>query len=621
MAAGGGSGGAIKAGQAFVELLGKDSGLARALDRAQAKVKAFGQTVAQVGAGVTAGGAAVLAPITGLFSAVVERGVSLDNLARQLGTTVEEVSALGYAFESVGLKTEDFADVMKTLDQKISHALDGNDEAANTFRRLGLSFNQLSRMTPAERLDKVGGALSRIAIGSDKTEFAMKLLGGQGAKTLRIFEQGPGALQALMGKAGDVGAVMSTETAAAAVRVGKAFAEMWAAGKYALLSLGEALLPQAAAIEEFGRRVVSAAKVFRKWVAENREAILAGVALGAALAAGGAALVAFGLGLSVLATSAGGFVAGLVLIKGAVLAMLSPLGLALAAVAAIGAGWAYVLTQTAPGRGLTAFLTSELAGAWGTVAEAATGAWKGITSALARGDLKAAGEFAMAGLNVAVAQGWLSIRRIWSESVRYLADAWATTAAGMRLVFADASAAIQETFTRMIAGLLSAASGLARTIGKGGLAAELEDFASEARRSAGLDARLADRRRKEITDALLADVGRRAGEAGDALAGPRLALEEAKKRLADLLGSERGGGGWDFKIPDWLRKAIAKAVAAADPASRLAASAAGSFTGGAADLGLGKSVVQRQLGLQEDANKKLDAIEAAVKKLKGAFFG
>lgn len=596
-------------GKRFVELLGKDSGLLRALDNAQKRLKAFGQTVATIGAGVAAGGAAILAPIAGLFQAAVDRGTVLDGLARQLGTTVEEVSALGYAFEASGLKQEEFLDVMKTLDQKLSQGLDGKDEAADAFRRLGLSMRDLATASPSERLEAVGKALNGLALGADKTEFAMKLLGGQGGKTLRIFERGPGAIKALTDQAGEVGAVMSGETAGSAVRVSRAFSEMYAAGKYALLAIGEALLPQAAAIEEFSRGVARTAGAIRQWIGENKAAVLGAVAFGTALVVAGTALATLGFGIAGVGVAVSGLATGLATAGVILVSLAGPVGILVAGLAAIAAQFYLILTRTEAGKGLVDYLTGQLAPAWGTVASAATDAWKGITSALARGDLAAAGQVAMAGLNLAAAQGWLTLKKLWSDSTRYLGDNWATVAFGMRLVFTEAAAAIQQVFSAMIAGLLDGASGLAATLGKSDLASGLDDYAREVRRGADLDAKAADRKRKAITDDLLADVGKRADDAADALAGPRLALEEARRKLAELLtaeGAKAGLGTEASKFP----------AAQGQMVQTLARSVRGAFNAPnfAALLGAGDSVAQRQLRVAEKGNEKLDEIKAELKK-------
>ncbi len=630
MAAGkGGGGGAIRAGQAFVELLGKDSGLLRALDNAQKRLKAFGQTVATIGAGVAAGGAAILAPIAGLFQAAVDRGTVLDGLARQLGTTVEEVSALGYAFEASGLKQEEFLDVMKTLDQKLSQGLDGKDEAADAFRRLGLSMRDLATASPSERLEKVGAALNGLALASDKTEFAMKLLGGQGGKTLRIFERGPGALKALTDQASEVGAVMSGETAGSAVRVSRAFSEMYAAGKYALLAIGEALLPQAAAIEEFSKGVARTAGALRKWVGENQAVVLGAVGLGAALVAAGVALTTLGLGLTAASTAVGGLITGLVVLKGAVLALATPYALLAAAVA--GVGYLFV-TQTEAGQVLARTVGEELAGAFGVMRDAAIEAWSGVMSAMKRGDIQAAGAIAMAGLQVVWSQSILTLQTAWAGLMSYLRAAcigtWTALSGGFELMvfgfresWAMFTGFMAEAFAKSIAAVLAGASSVSGALGQGDRARAYGELAEAIKQGADLDASLAERNHKarlkdfdrEFTNRRVeAEVVKNGLDAAaDAALTPyRTAVEEARKQLAELVKAQEGrsapGPG-----------PLPSAGPAMQAVQALARSAKGAFS--APDFrqifAVGDTVAQRQLRATEQTRDAVKAVEKKLDKL------
>ena len=610
----GGQGGAIRAGQAFVELSASDKSLLAALDRAKARVQAFGATVARAGAGLAAGGASILAPITGLFAAAVERGASLDDLARQLGTTVESVSGLGYAFETAGLQMEQFADLAKSLDQKLSQALDGNDEAATAFRRLGLSAAEVARMDLPERLETVGNALNRVTLASDRSEFALKLLGGSGAKALRIFERGPGTLGRLADQARDVGAIMSGETARSAVEVSRAFNQAWSSIKYAALAVGEALLPNAEAIKEVSRAVVNVARQVREWIGRNQFLVTTVVAVGAALVVAGGALVGLGGAITLAGTAIGGIATAFSALFTAVSLVVSPLAVIPVALAAI-AGTGYLLaTQTEAGQALTETIGTELTTAWRTMADAAVESWAGIASAMRRGDLAAAGEIALAGLTIAWQQALLSIRTLWEGFKRYLGDSWSVITAGFRMAFVDAAEGIKSVFAELVQSLLGMAGRLAGALGKDQLAADIDDFAAAARRSGELDARIADRRRKQITDELMRDVAARAEAAGEALAGPRMALEEARARLAELLAAEgaraplaaAGASLGGRQIPDVVQ---------------LARSARGLFQGQiAAGLGAGDSVAQRQLQAALDGNKKLDEIKDVIRKKEGPVF-
>jgi hypothetical protein len=108
---GGASAGAIRAGAAFVEIFGKDR-LSPLLDALKAKFNAFGSFLTKIGGAGLAAGTAILAPITGLFTAAVDRGKDLQILADRMGTTVEAVSALGYAFETIGVQSDQFGDAV-----------------------------------------------------------------------------------------------------------------------------------------------------------------------------------------------------------------------------------------------------------------------------------------------------------------------------------------------------------------------------------------------------------------------------------------------------------------------------------------------------------------------------
>lgn len=406
----GGGSGAIRAGAAYVELFGKDSALIRTLDNAQRRLSQFGKTVATAGATLAAGGAGILAPIAGLFATVTDRATTLDRLATQLGTTVESVSALAYAFEAAGVKQEEFIDVVKSLQQKLFEAADGQDEL---FVRLGLNVRQLMQLPLADQLKAIGDALSSVPNASDRAAVALKVLGGQGQKMLRVLGDGGGALDKLQAEAQGVGAVVSKDMASAARRVDSAWTRATSAVKYAFYSIGAALLPEVDSIESFADAIVNIARTVREFIETNRGLVLGATAVGAALAAAGGVLVAVGTAFGALSFGVTGLIVGLKVLGTIIGAVVSPLGLAAGAVAGLGYLFA---TQTDAGRALADTVGGELADAYRSVAGVAVEAFQGITSALRRGDLQAAGQLALAGLNVVFRQGLAALVELWHSA-------------------------------------------------------------------------------------------------------------------------------------------------------------------------------------------------------------
>lgn len=604
MALGGGvGGGAIKAGAAFVELVASDKGLGAALNRAMAKLRAFDSAVTRLGAGLAAAGGGVLAPITGLFAAAVNQGNTLDQLARQLGTTVEQVSALGYAFESSGLKQEEFADIAKSLDQKLAQAMDGSEEAATAFGRLGLNAATLVKMDLAERLGTVGQALSQVALASDRTEFSMKLLGGQGQKALRLLGDGAAGVREAMQDAADTGAVVTTEQATQAREIEGAWNKLSTAMKAAFMEVGKAILPQAESVKDLSAYILGAARGVREFLSNNKSLILTVAGVAAGVTAAGTALAAFG-GVAVLVSAGiGGLLTLVAGLKAAFVALFTPVGLVTGAL--VGLGYLFA-TQTETGQQMLGWLSSSFR----SLAETVVEVWGGIASALRRGDLAAAGEIAMAALNVAFQNGLLALRSLWVGFKLFLMNAWDNIGPNWERAFLEIATSLKRIFSGVITALLEQASRLAEALGDSKLASALGEF----KRGAELDAKLAtltaERDRKRIVEGRSEVSARRDAAAAAELAGNRLALEEARKRLAELLKAEAD------KAPDARTVPPAVAQVGAQMQS-LAQSVRGAFS--APDyrqlFGAGDSVAQRQIRVQEqtrdavkEVGKKLDAL-------------
>src|SRR5690606_25620627 len=86
----------IRAGGAFVEIFGKDM-LDKSLKAASVKLKAFGQSVAAIGGGITAGMTAAAAPFVAMTKTFADVGDVAHKAALRTGMTTNAISELGYA--------------------------------------------------------------------------------------------------------------------------------------------------------------------------------------------------------------------------------------------------------------------------------------------------------------------------------------------------------------------------------------------------------------------------------------------------------------------------------------------------------------------------------------------
>ncbi|MDB5310672.1 MAG: hypothetical protein JWO38_4874 [Gemmataceae bacterium] len=395
--------GAIRAGAAFVELFLQDNMLTRGLDSAKKRLQSWGGAMTKVGATMAGAGAGVLAPIGKVFTDAVSRGDQIQTLAKRFGSTTESVSALAFGFERAGVGLDQFGDTIGSLEERISHAADSNDELIEGLR--GLKGRDLLNLPIDEQLDKIAEKIKGIPVAADRLRAADSL----GMKSmLPWLEKGAAGLDELRDAAKDAGAVMDPEQADQSKQIMKAYTATWQQLKYGVLQVGMELLPTGTKIANLSEHVRKGISDFREWIKENRGIVVTVAAVAAGLVAGGMAFMAFGAVLSTAGTVLGAVSTGIGLIGSGLGLVLSPIGLVSAAVVGLGVLWA---TQTESGKQFT----TDLKASFDSVAETAKDAWSGIVAALSSGDLELAGKIATAGLSA-----------IWADTMLFLTKQWVT---------------------------------------------------------------------------------------------------------------------------------------------------------------------------------------------------
>ena len=433
MASGGGQG-AIKAGQAFVGLALDDSDFVKGLERAKKQLKTTAGYLVRTGAAIGAAGGAILAPITKIFTDVVERGSTLKGLADRLGMTVEKTSVLATGFEAAGVSLDEFGGIMDGVNNKIMEAASSNTELITGLR--GLNGKVLAALPPEERITAIFEAFKGITLTADQANEAQKLGMDKLLPSLKKGKDGYDAIN----EAGAKG-FMNVGQAEQSKALMKAYTETWMSLKYTIMEVGAALLPTADQINSVMGYVREGTGFIKKFITQNKTlvAILAGV--GVALVAAGIALVAFAAVASVVGTaisaiiaivSAFGVVANVVFapITLTVLAVVAAVGLL--AVALAGVGYLFA-TQTEAGGEMFAQLSAQAKGFTDTFKEA----WGGIGDAISDGNLLLAANIAFSGLNVIWKKALLKMTEGWVGFKGSFVDGFRDIVAGVKLMFLD----------------------------------------------------------------------------------------------------------------------------------------------------------------------------------------
>lgn len=293
------------------------------MGRARAALGITKQSFDALKQGALLAGAAIAATVTAfaaIAKATANAGDQISKMSRQLGTSAEDLSALGHAADLANVPLEGLQTGMRTLAARMLDASQGLAEAQRTFAQLGVSVKQAdgSLRPLQEVLLEVSDRFATMQDATARAALAQEVFGRQGLALIPLLESGSAAIREQMQEAKALGIVWSTDAAKAAeefndnlTRLGKAFDGM-------KLAIGQALIP---ILNDLAERLVTLAKSkeFREWV----ESLAAGLSqlakalmdeLPGALKIAFVALRAFGFAVLSVAS-------GLVTIANAILAI------------------------------------------------------------------------------------------------------------------------------------------------------------------------------------------------------------------------------------------------------------------------------------------------------------
>jgi hypothetical protein len=296
------------------------------------------------------------------------------------------------------------------MQRSIYDAGRGLSTAKDALADLGLRFEDLDGLSPEEQFKLLGEAISRIEDPTKKAAIAMTLFGRTGTNLLPMFARGAKGIEELQEEARRLGLTMSAEDAKAAEDFTDALDKLWKVVKMGVFRVGAALAP---VLQRLTDTITGVATKISAWIDQNRQLIVTVMQVAAAILAGGLALAALGtviggLGsaFGVLITVVTGVATVFKLLAGVIAFLLSPIGLVIAAVAALGA---YLVYATGMGGKALTWLGEK----FNVLKEDALTAYQGIADALAAGNIALAAKIL-----------WLTLKMEWQRGINFLEKVW-----------------------------------------------------------------------------------------------------------------------------------------------------------------------------------------------------
>jgi hypothetical protein len=165
--------------------IGRSIGSAtKAMGRLTLSAGKAGLALGAVGAAV--GGAAF---IRGIKNAA-DLGGQLSDVSARTGILAGDLAVMGRAFEDNGVSADKVGGIINKLQRTISDFGVGTETARRPFERLGISFDEISRLDPAAQFQLIQSKIAALKSPTDRAATAMEIFGRSGGELLTLFADG-----------------------------------------------------------------------------------------------------------------------------------------------------------------------------------------------------------------------------------------------------------------------------------------------------------------------------------------------------------------------------------------------------------------------------------------------
>jgi hypothetical protein len=125
--------------------------------------------------------------------------------------SAQTLQAYQFAAEQSGVSVETFGKGIQKLGINLGEAQTGNKSAIKSFADLGLSVEELTRLSPEQAFEKVAAAISQLPNPAQQAAAAVGLFGKSGAELVPVFQEGAGFLAQMRAEAERLQLVLSKE--------------------------------------------------------------------------------------------------------------------------------------------------------------------------------------------------------------------------------------------------------------------------------------------------------------------------------------------------------------------------------------------------------------------------
>lgn len=187
--------------------------VSKGLTAAAAAGKAAAAAIAAVGAAAVAGAK----KLVDMAAETAAAGDRIDKQSQRLGMSAEAFQEWDFIMSQNGATIDNLKTGLNKLNNLVDDAKNGSSSAAETFKRLGLSMDEINSMSLEERFSAVIAALQNIDDESERNAIANDVLGKSYVDLIPLLNSTSESTEALRQKAHETGQIMSDEAVKSAV--------------------------------------------------------------------------------------------------------------------------------------------------------------------------------------------------------------------------------------------------------------------------------------------------------------------------------------------------------------------------------------------------------------------
>ncbi|MGQ7247601.1 hypothetical protein ACUN9Y_09700 [Halomonas sp. V046] len=195
--------------------------LERGLDGVERQGDKTALATKRIGAAATvaAGALAGLTVGTGVFAAVARQAssaaVEIERMARISNTSVESFQRMAYAANQYNVEQNEVADILRDVQDRVGDFLStGAGEFADFFENIapqvGLTADELARMSGPEALQAIYNALDKANLSASEMTFYMESLASNSTELIPLLQSGGQALREMGDEADRTGKILSS---------------------------------------------------------------------------------------------------------------------------------------------------------------------------------------------------------------------------------------------------------------------------------------------------------------------------------------------------------------------------------------------------------------------------